>query len=262
MHTEKTVLCSVESGIGRLTFNRPEQANSMGLMCRADLIEAVDRLAEPDVRVLVITGRGSYFNTGGDINEFQQHQASLEQLIEQNLRYAHPYIHRLASLPIPVISAVNGPVGGAGIGFALCADFVLATDTAKLRGGYCGIGLSPDTGASYFLTRRIGASKAKQIFMRNRAWSAQECLHLGIFDQLFPSADFADAVESLARELASGPTASYGHVKSLCEQAFGRDLQTHLDSEQALLLQSARSRDCREGIASFIEKRPPVFTGS
>lgn len=107
-------------------------------------------MAESDVRVVVITGTREFFNAGGDILEFQQNQGTLDHLIDEILQFVHPTIHKLASLPFPVISAVNGPLGGAGIGFALCADFVWASDAIKLRGGYCGIALSPDTGASCF----------------------------------------------------------------------------------------------------------------
>lgn len=259
---EKKILWSVEQGIGRLTFNRPEHANSMGLASRADMVEGIQRMTESDVRVVVITGQGKFFNAGGDISEFLENQGKLDQLVDEILQYAHPVFHTLATLPVPVISAVNGPLGGAGIGFALCADFVLASDTVKLRGGYCGIALSPDMGASYYLTRRVGASKAKEIFMLNRALSADDCLHLGIVDQVHPQDQLAAAVDSLAQELASGPTSSYGRVKELCDKAFLHNLKSHLDLEHRLLIQSARSADCKEGIASFIERRAPNFVGS
>jgi len=259
---EKKILWSVEQGIGRLTFNRPEHANSMGLASRADMVEGIQRMTESDVRVVVITGQGKFFNAGGDISEFLENQGKLDQLVDEILQYAHPVFHTLATLPVPVISAVNGPLGGAGIGFALCADFVLASDTVKLRGGYCGIALSPDMGASYYLTRRVGASKAKEIFMLNRALSADDCLRLGVVDQVHPQDQLAAAVDSLAQELASGPTASYGRVKELCDKAFLHNLKSHLDLEHRLLIQSARSADCKEGIASFIERRAPNFVGS
>ena len=259
---KKTILWSVSEGIGRLTFNRPEHANSMGLASRADMVEGIQRMTESDVRVVIITGQGKFFNAGGDISEFLENQGKLDQLVDEILQYAHPVFHTLATLPVPVISAVNGPLGGAGIGFALCADFVLASDTVKLRGGYCGIALSPDMGASYYLTRRVGASKAKEIFMLNRSLSADDCLRLGIVDQVHPQDQLAAAVDSLAQELASGPTSSYGRVKELCDKAFLHNLKSHLDLEHRLLIQSARSADCKEGIASFIERRAPNFVGS
>lgn len=259
---EKQILWSVSQGIGRLTFNRLDHANSIGLASCIDMVEGINRMTEPDVRVVVITGRGKFFNAGGDISEFQKNRETLDHLVDEVLRFAHPAIHTLASLPIPVVSAVNGPLGGAGIGFALCADFVLASDTVKLRGGYCGIALSPDMGASYYLTRRVGAAKAKEIFMFNRALSADDCLRLGIVDQVHSADQLAVAVDSLARELANGPTLAYGRVKQLCDKAFSHNLKSHLDLEHQLLMKSARSADCMEGIASFIECRVPNFVGS
>jgi 2-(1,2-epoxy-1,2-dihydrophenyl)acetyl-CoA isomerase len=259
---EKKILWSVEQGVGRLSFNRPEHANSMGLASRSDMTDAIHRMTEPDVRVLVITGRGKFFNAGGDISEFLENQGKLDQLVDEILQYAHPLFHILANLPIPIISAVNGPLGGAGIGFALCADFVLASDTVKLRGGYCGIALSPDMGASYYLTRRVGAAKAKEIFMLNRPLTANDCLRLGIVDQVHPANQLAAAVDKLAGELASGPTSSYGRVKELCDKAYSHNLKTHLDLEHQLLIQSAKSVDCKEGMVSFLERRAPNFIGS
>ena len=170
----KPILWSVSAGVGRFTFNRPDQANSMCLAVRNDMLEGIQRMTEPDVRVLVVSGNGKFFNTGGDITEFRGNLEQLDRGIDEVLKFMHPALYKLANLPIPVISAINGPLAGAGIGFALCADFVLASDAVKLRGGFCGIGLSPDMASSFFLTRRIGAAKAKQIFMLNRSLSAQE----------------------------------------------------------------------------------------
>lgn len=256
---ERTILWSVNEGVGRFTFNRPDHANSMCLAVRSDMLEGIQRMIEPDVRVLVISGNGKFFNTGGDITEFRGNLEKLDGGIDEVLKFMQPSLYKLATLPIPVISAINGPLAGAGIGFALCADFVLASDTAKLRGGFCGIGLSPDMASSYFLTRRIGAAKAKQIFMLNRVLSAQECLHLGIVDQVHPAAHLTSAVDDLAAELAAGPTSCYGRVKRLCDSAHLNDLQTHLDLEHKLQLQSARSTECKEGVLSYIEGRAPDF---
>ena len=256
---EKTILWSVNEGVGRFTFNRPDQANSICLAVRNDLLEGIQRMTETDVRVLVVSGSGKFFNTGGDITEFRGNLEQLDLGIDEILKFMHPALYKLANLPIPVISALNGPLAGAGIGFALCADFVLASDAVKLRGGFCGIGLSPDMASSYFLTRRIGAAKAKQIFMLNRALSAQECLHLGIVDQVHAAAHLTSAVDDLVAELVSGPTSSYGRVKRLCDSAYLNDLQTHLDSEHKLQLQSARSAECKEGVLSYIEGRAPNF---
>jgi 2-(1,2-epoxy-1,2-dihydrophenyl)acetyl-CoA isomerase len=225
------------------------------------MIEAISRITASAARVVVLGGNGKIFCAGGDIGEFLANKDRIAPLVGQVIDYVHATIRTLANLPVPVICALNGPVGGAGIGYALCGDFVLASDTLKLRGGYCGIGLSPDGGASYFLTRRVGAARAKQIFMLNRALSAEDCLRLGVVDEVHPADQLAAAVDRLARELASGPTGSYARTKRLCDAAMNNDLATHLDLEAALMQESAMTADFHEGIAAFRDKRAPQFAG-
>lgn len=259
---EKTIHCLVDGGIARLTLNRPRQANSLGLASETDLADAIERLVQPDVRVVVIGGAGPLFCAGGDISEFVRGMDNAVELVARVVRYLHAAVRVLGTLPVPVISAVNGSLGGAGIALALCADFVLASDTAKLRGGYCGIALSPDLGSSYFLTRRVGAAKAKQIFMLNRAFSAQDCLQMGLFDEVHAPDELSAAVDKLARELAQGPTFSYARVKRGCDSALSQDLTAHLELERQMVLECAASADFREGVAAFTAKRAPQFLGA
>jgi 2-(1,2-epoxy-1,2-dihydrophenyl)acetyl-CoA isomerase len=253
---ERQLLCSVERGIARICFNRPEHANSFGLAAREDMTAAVQRVCAADVRVVLITGSGKYFCAGGDIGEFQEKRAAVVATVDAILQFAHPLIHTLATLPVPVISAINGAMAGGGIGLGLCADFVLASDAMKLRGGYCALGLSPDLGASYFLTQRVGIARAKSIFMRNRSFSAAECLQMGIVDELYPAHQLEAAVTALAEELAAGPSASFGRVKALCNGAAGDGLKAHLDREHVLMLQSASSADFQDALAALSAKRP------
>lgn len=259
---EKTVRWSVEHGMGRLAFNRPQQANAFGLVSRDDLTEAVARMQGADLRVLIITGEGPFFNAGGDIGEFIAHRDAVDQQIEKVLAFSEPLIQALAHLPYPVVSVVNGPLGGAGIAFALCADLVLAVDTAKLRGGYCGLGLTPDLGASYFLSRRVGAARAAQVFIRNQTVSAADCLAWGIFDEVHPAAQLVFVAEQRARELARGPTAAFARVKALCQQAPQNTLEQQLALEHKYMLESAVSADFQEGLTAFLDKRTPQFQGN
>lgn len=257
----QSFLWNIEDGIGWLRFNRPARGNALRRDGCGELIRAIDQVEAGAVRALVITGEGKFFSAGADIGEFEENSNDVVPVIDEFIQLLHPAMLRLASLPVPVISAVNGPLGGAGIAFALCADFVLASDGVKLRGGYCALGLTPDVGASYFLTRRVGAAKAKEIFMLNRAYSADDCLRLGIVDQVCPAAQLNETVAALAAELARGPRA-LGWVKQLCDQAQDNDLARHLDREHVVMLKSARTQDFQEGLSAFIEKRSPRFSGS
>lgn len=156
---------------------------------------------------------------------------------------------------------MNGPLGGAGIGLALCADFVLAAESVKLRTGYAAIGLSPDLGASYFLARRVGAVRAQQWFMLSETIDAQRCLAHGVVDALHPDAELAGAAENLALRLAQAATASLAGIKALCSGLPARDLQAHLSLEHQLLTARASGADAQEGVRAFVERRAPRFTG-
>jgi 2-(1,2-epoxy-1,2-dihydrophenyl)acetyl-CoA isomerase len=157
--------------------------------------------------------------------------------------------------------AVNGPAGGAGVGLALCGDFVLAAESMKLRTGYAAIGLSPDAGASYFLSRRVGPVRAQQWLMLSEAIDSQRCLATGAVDAVYPDAGLVAASEALVARLAAGASASFAGIKALCGGAPGRPIEEHFAMEQKLLRERAGSADAREGVAAFVARRAPRFTG-
>jgi len=257
---EAAVLWHVENGVGHITLNRPDAANALDLAAAQAFADAVGQAARADIGAVLIASRGRQFCAGGDIREFTQQRADLDRLVQQELDLLHPAMRTLAALPLPVISAVQGSVGGAGIALALCADIVLASSSIKLRGGYSAIGLSPDLGASYYLARRAGAAHAKYILMTNRAISAEACLRWGIVDELHPPESLDAAARALAKALAQGATGALGEAKRLCDAALSHDLDTHLDLERQALLRCAVCADGREGISAFVAKRTPRFT--
>lgn len=258
--TESLVQWHVENGVGHLVLNRPDGANALNSAFSQAFADAVAQAARSDVGAILLSANGRQFCAGGDINEFVERRADFDALIVSMLELLHPAIHRLATLPLPVVSAVQGAIGGAGIAVALCADLVLASPAMKLRGGYSAIGLSPDLGASYYLVQRAGAARAKNILMTNRAVSAEQCLAWGLVDELHAPEALLPAATALAQQLARGATQSLGGIKRLCDSAAGHDLRTHLDLERAALLHCARSADGQEGVAAFVEKRPAVFS--
>lgn len=259
MSNESPVLWSVENGVGRITLNRPEAANAVGLASSRALSAAIDAVVAAAPRVVVLTGRGPRFCAGGDISEFVADQENMAQLIDRILVPLHPALLRLVNMPAPVITAVNGPLGGAGIALALCGDIVLAADTMKLRAGYSAIGLTPDAGASWFLTRRVGASKAKEIFLLNDTLSADECLRLGIVNAVVPAAELEQRTHALVERLVAGAGGAFARIKVLCDAAERRDLGDHLALEHQMMLASAASADAREGVQAFAQKRAPKF---
>ena len=254
-----TVRWEERAGVGHIVLDRPERANALCLSLARQLVTAIERAGKADVGAVLLSAQGKQFCAGGDINEFVAHRDELDALIVAMLDIVHPAIHRLATLPVPVVSAVQGPVGGAGIAVALCADIVLASSAMKLRGGYSAIGLSPDLGASYYLARRAGAARAKFILMTNRPVSAEECLRLGLVDEVHAPDALMPAAQALAEQLAAGATGSLGGIKRLCDAAAHHELRAHLDAEREALLRCARSADGREGVLAFVEKRAPEF---
>jgi 2-(1,2-epoxy-1,2-dihydrophenyl)acetyl-CoA isomerase len=247
------------SEVGRIVLNRPQRHNALGRASAASLALAIGEVLRERPRVLVIQGRGPIFCAGGDIGEFEQAGAHLPELIDDILSHLLPAYLRLAQASCPIVTVVNGPVGGAGVGLALCGDFVLASDTFKLRTGYAALGLSPDVGASYFLARRVGVVRAQQWLMLSEAMDAQRCLAAGAVDQVHPAAMLDAAAQALVQRLCASAPASLAAIKRLARE--GSALQAHLALEQQLLLACARGADAREGIAAFVARRTPRFTG-
>lgn len=255
------VLFDLGDGVATITLNRPDAGNSIDEAFGEAFAAVVDRLVEQNfVRAIVLTGSGKKFCVGGDIAEMQQ-TTDLPAQMEAGIPRLHAAVAQLAELPCPVITALNGPVGGGGIGLALCGDIVLAAQSMKLRGGYSAIGLSPDLGASWQLTRRVGAAQAKRILFLNEPVGAEECLALGLVDAVYPDERLAEEARTLAARLAAGATASFGRIKQLVDGAGTRSLQEQLALEARYMIASAGSRDGREGVRAFMEKRSPEFRG-
>lgn len=255
----RTVTVAIHSNIATITLNRPDKLNALNAaMCLA-FADAVEKVwCDGSARVVLLKGEGRAFCAGGDIGDFCA-SASLPELLDSLLATLNRAILRLASLPVPVISVVNGPIGGGGIGIALCADFVLASETMKLRGGYSLLGLTPDAGSSWFLTRRAGVAQAKRILMLNRPLTARDCLAVGVVDELHPPSELGDAANRLAQEIVALPAGSVSRIKQLTDRARWLQIGEHLELERKLMVVSGGSEDAREGVAAFVEKRSPQF---
>ena len=259
MEESEGIAWGVADGIGRIVLKRPGRANAIGLESSRALVRAIDEVLAVGPRVILLTGEGRVFCAGGDIGEFVAAGDALPALVDDILDRLHPALLRLSAQPAPLVVAVNGSVGGAGVGLALCGDFVLAAESMKLRTGYAAIGLSPDAGASYFLARRVGPVRAQQLLMLSDAIDSQRCLAWGAVDALYPDAELAAAAEALVVRLAAGASASFAAIKTLCAGAPGRPFDAHLAMEQKLLRERAGSADAREGVSAFVEKRVARF---
>ena len=256
------VSCEVKDGIARIVLDRPDQGNALDVAMKDGLAAAVDRVGrDPAVRAVLFAAAGKMFCAGGDIASMRTAGPDLGKWIDVMAGTLGDVVLAITRLPVPVVSAVQGPVAGGGIGLALAADVVLAAESMRLRGGYTGIGLTPDLGTSWFLARRVGPGRAKEILFHNRAFTARECLEWGLVNAVHPDLLLAAEAEALVKRLADGATRSLGRTKRLVDGALGRTLEEHLAFERESMVQSGGTADGAEGVAAFLEKRAPKFSG-
>ncbi len=252
---------TAEPRVGSIVLDRETHHNALGFDTASALAHAISEVLAAQPRVVVVKARGPIFCAGGDIHEFASAGDRLPQLVSDILDQLLPAFLKLAQATCPVVTVVGGPVGGAGIGLALCGDFVLASDAMKLRTGYSAIGLSPDVGASYFLARRVGVVRAQQWLMLSQAVDAARCLAAGAVDQIFPAHALEAAAQDLIGQLCHAAPASLAAIKKLSTHGPCLSLQEHLLLEQKLLKACASTTDAREGIRAFVQKRTAVFQG-
>ena len=258
--SEAPLVLTIESGIARITLDRPDLGNALTSDASKKLGEAVDRIAsDPSVRVAVLTGNGKMFSAGGDIREFVTTLDSLGELIGDELVHLNATLLKLAAVPFPVIAALNGPVAGGGIGLALTADVLLAAQSTRFRAGYAAIGLSPDAGTSYQLTRIIGPQRAKEFLFTNRFIDAPEALALGLVTRVVPDADLARETDILAHKLADMPPGALSAAKALVNEALTSTHAEILAREREFMMVNAATPDAHEGIRAFMERRKPAF---
>lgn len=257
-----TVDLDVEDGVARLTLNRPEAANTINVQLAEDLLAAADQLHQrDDVRAVLLAGRGDRFCAGGDLASFSDAAGGLGEHLEQVVASLHPAILRLLALDAPVLAAVQGSAAGAGFSLACAADLVVAAESAKFVLAYSAVGLTPDGSGSWFLPRLVGLGRALDIALTNRVLTAAEAEEWGIVSRVVPDDQLSSEADALARRLADGPSLTLGATRRLLHDSFARSLPDQLDEEQRALRESGNRADGREGIAAFLEKRPPSFEG-
>lgn len=250
----------VDRGVATITLDRPDAANAVNLGLAQDLAYAAMECDEnPAVRAVVITATGRFFCSGGDLASFAEAGDRVPALIKEITTYLHAAISRFARTAAPVITAVNGTAAGAGFSLACAGDLVLAAASAHFTMAYTRVGLTPDGSATYYLPRLIGPQRALELMLTNRTLNAQEALDWGLVTRVVDDADLTGTAAALAGELAAGPTLAFGRTKELVRA--GRSLETQMELETRAIADSARSADGKAGIAAFLAKQKPQFTG-
>src|SRR5439155_4419424 len=246
-----------EGAVQTITLNRPDVLNAFNRALHKALREALKAARDPEVRAVVLTGAGRGFSAGQDLKEFGETPDIGDALRDSY----HPNVLAIRALEKPVIAAVNGVCAGAGLSLACVCDFRIAGDNASFVPGFIGIGLVPDAGGTYFLHRLLGASRAFEWMSSNRRLTAAEAHAWGLVSEVVE----ADALQTRAAELASFyaalPTRGIGMTKRLFDHAGNATLEEQLELEAQLQATATQSEDFSEGVAAFLEKREPKFTG-
>lgn len=260
--THETIDFDVEGAVATITLNRPDAANGMNLAVMQALAEAAVRCDETaGVRAVVITGAGRFFSAGGDVKGFAAAGDDVGALIKEMTMYFHAAVSRFARMDAPVVAAVNGMAAGAGLSLVAACDLAISARSAVFLSAYTAAGLSPDGSSTYFLPRLVGMRRAAELMLTNRRLSADEALEWGLVNEVVADGDLRDRVAALAGSLSVGPTRAHGAVKGLLHASATSSLETQMELEARSIAATAQTRDGREGVGSFVEKREPRFRG-
>lgn len=260
------LLYKVNNGVATLTLNRPERLNALGESLREDIYDGIQAANRDDsVRVMVITGAGRGFCSGGDVkamNERNQDAKKGSAVLEDNIAPLRDQIVlALRDTSKPVIAAVNGPAAGAGMNLALACDIRIASTTAIFGETFAKRGLHVDWGGTYFLPRLIGMDRACAMIFTGETVDADTALEYGIVSQVVAPEKLMDTVYELAAKIASGPSIAIRLAKRAMYKSLDGDLRSALEFETYAQNICSQTDDAREGIRAFVEKRAPVFSG-
>lgn len=263
--TFQNIQFDVAAGVARLTLNRPDKLNSFTGAMHAEIRIALDRVQDDtSVRVLVLTGAGRAFCAGQDLADPDmavqpgQPMPDIGNVVEKNYK---PLVLRLQNLRVPTLAAVNGIAAGAGASVALACDLVVAAKSASFLQAFSKIGLIPDTGGTWFLPQRIGMARAMGLAMLADKLSAEKAAEWGLIWQVVEDADLASSVDAMAAKLAAMPTKALVRTRQAMHAAPLHTLEQQLSMEGGFMRELGWSPDYAEGVAAFMEKRAPRFTG-
>lgn len=261
--TTAPVLYAVADGIARIRLNRPEAANGMNVELLRALHEAILAAhADPEVRVVVLSGEGRNFCAGGDVKTFAAKGESLPDYLREATAWLQLATAALIALKAPVIAKIQGfAAGGGGFGLTCASDIVIAAESAKLFSGAVRVGMAPDGGTTVTLTQLVGLRRAMDILLTNPTLSAAEAKELGIVSRVVPDAELDAAVDDLADELAAAAPRALSETKRLVWDGVGAAVAAQLPDEARTVSELSGTADSREGLAAVIERRAPRFTG-
>ncbi|CAL9458877.1 1,2-epoxyphenylacetyl-CoA isomerase [Streptomyces sp. enrichment culture] len=263
-----TVLYEVSDGLATITLNRPEAMNALNIETKVALRDAARAAADDGaVRAVLLTAAGDRaFCVGQDLKEHigllaADRETGSGQTMSTVREHYNPIVRALAEAPKPVVAAVNGVAAGAGLGFALAADYRIVADTAAFTTSFAGVALTADSGVSWTLPRVIGPGRAADLLLFPRTVTAQEAYELGIANRLVPAGELRAEAEKAARALAEGPTVAYAALKESMAYGLTHSLAETLEKEDELQSRAGSSEDHGIAVRAFVNKEKPTYLG-
>ncbi len=257
----ETIVVEQEAGVTTITLNRPDKYNALNKLVAKELISVFKEAQRSEaIRCLLLTGAGKGFCAGQDLgdSEGRSNDFSFREHLQESY---NKMVSWMRSLEKPIVVAINGACVGAGLGLALAGDIRYASDQAKFRSAFIGIGLAPDSGVSYWLPRLIGPARAAEMLFTNDLVDAVTAAQWGMINKVLPHDQLLPAAKALALKLAAGPTRGIGLSKRALNHAWDASFSEQLDYEAQLQEIAGHTADYREGVAAFREKREVRFTG-
>ena len=265
--TYETLLFERLGGVARITLNRPEVLNALNEPMYRDLSQAFDTVAaDPAIRAVLLTGAGRAFCSGADLarSRFIAEGGTLGDSVADTMHaLINPMVARIANLPKPVVCAVNGVVAGGGVGVALACDIVVAAKSASFIQVFGpNLGIVPDIGCTWLVPRLVGRARALGLALLGDRLPAEKAAEWGLIWQAVEDAELAATAGALADRLAAGPTTGFGLIKKALQASEGNDFAAQLAVEAESQRIAFNTHDTMEGVAAFLQKRKPAFTGA
>ncbi|HRR42365.1 MAG TPA: enoyl-CoA hydratase-related protein [Syntrophales bacterium] len=257
------IVYTKENGVATIKFNRPKSFNSLDLDTSCEFVAAVEKCTEDvDVRSVIITGEGKAFCSGGDIAYFKKFlETAPSEPFRDVMKYLNLAIIGIRRMPKPVIAAVNGAAGGAGMSVAAACDLRICAASAKFRQAYTGIGMVGDEGWTLFVPLLIGFGRTMELLLLDPIFDAKQALEWGLVTQVVEDEKLKDTTLEIAAKLAQGPTKAYAIAKENLNRSMMANLESQLELERIGMMAASRTEDYVEGVRAFLEKRKPVFKG-
>lgn len=257
----QTLFHERSGAVATITLNRPEARNALDMVMRRELAAALDEIeADEAARVLILTGAGGHFCAGGDVKTMREKRSTAAEG-RARVELLNAMVRRLVDFPKPTLAMVDGYAVGAGSNLALCCDLIVASDRARFGELFWKIGLVPDGGGTWLLSRVVGLARAKELIFTADIIDAAEAARIGLVNRVVPVAELEHTTRALAEKIAAGPPAVLRMAKHMVNRAATTDLASALDLEAFSQGLAIASEDHQEGLKAFFEKRPPRFSG-